>query len=112
MEDTTLPVSGCSLYMAELEGLGVHLHCNHAVNQILYFEARRNFMKSSPAVWRSTAPTRWDRAMLEPKADELENMQKEIMEERQLLCRANFSVMIWDDSPELLDRPRRSCGNT
>ena len=38
VEDTTLPVSGCSLYMAELEGLGVHLHCNHAVNQILYFE--------------------------------------------------------------------------
>ena len=38
VEDTTLPVSGCSLYMAELEGLGVHLRCNHAVNQILYFE--------------------------------------------------------------------------
>lgn len=34
-------------------------------------------------------------------------MQKEIMEERQLLCRANFSVMIWDDSPELLDRAEK-----
>ena len=29
------------------------------------------------------------------------------MEERQLLCRANFSVMIWDDSPELLDRAEK-----
>ena len=108
VEDTTLPVSGCSLYMAELEGLGVHLHCNHAVNQILYFEGSEKLYEEFSrrvAVYRTNKG--WDRAMLEPKADELENMQKEIMEERQLLCRANFSVMIWDDSPELLDRAEK-----
>ena len=94
--------------MAELEGLGVHLHCNHAVNQILYFEGSDKLYEEFSrrvAVYRTNKG--WDRAMLEPKADELENMQKEIMEERHLLCRANFSVMIWDDSPELLDRAEK-----
>ena len=88
VEDTTLPVSGCSLYMAELEGLGVHLHCNHAVNQILYFEGSDKLYEEFSrrvAVYRTNKG--WDRAMLEPKADELENMQKEIMEGRQLICR-------------------------
>lgn len=75
---------------------------------ILYFEGSDKLYEEFSrrvAVYRTNKG--WDRAMLEPKADELENMQKEIMEERQLLCRANFSVMIWDDSPELLDRAEK-----
>ena len=107
VEDTTLPVSGCSLYMAELEGLGVHLHCNHAVNQILYFEARINFMKSSPAVWRSTAPTRdgtgpcWSRRRTSSRTCRRRSWRRGTS----LPCQ--FSVMIWDDSPELLDRAEK-----
>ena len=75
-------------------------------NQILYFEGSEKLYEEFSRRVAVTAPTKgWDRAILEPKADELENMQKEIMEERQLLP-CQFSVMIWDDR-ELLDRAEK-----
>lgn len=108
VEDSTLPVSGCSLYMAELEGLGVHLHCNHVVNQTLFFEGSAKLYEEFSrrvSVYRTNKG--WDQAMLEPKAEELEKMQKEIADEKQILCRANFSVMIWDEDPERLERSEK-----
>lgn len=108
VEDSTLPLSGCSLFMSELEGLGVHLYCNHVVNQVIFFEGSdKLYQELSHRVGSYRTNKDWDPGVLGPKAEDLETMQKEISSEKQILCRTNFSVMIWDDDAEKLERSEK-----
>lgn len=104
--DDTLPISNSNLYMAELEGLGVHLQCNHVYNQIIWFEGNEKLKTELDGRIRLYGQHRGYGADIELKHNDLVEMQKQIVspEEKVLLCRSHFSLMIWDEDEEFFNQ--------
>lgn len=97
---STLQASNSTLYMTELEKLGLHLNYNHVINQTIYIEGDRILreeLSSREAQYRTNKG--WD-TLLEKKSEELTAMLNEVVEEKQILCRTNFSLMVFSENSE------------
>ncbi|MBW9280234.1 TraG family conjugative transposon ATPase [Bacteroides fragilis] len=102
VEDTTLPMAASKLYMSNFERLGVHLNCNHVYNQVIWFEGSeklRNDLNNKVLIYGQNQ--RWG-TKIEQHHKKLVEMEKEIVENGSVLCRAHFNVMIWDEKEENL----------
>lgn len=105
--DSSLPKS--NLFMPALEEIGIHLHCNHVYNQILFFEGDR-ILKEKLAKNVSTHKKSqgWDKVNLEQRAKDLEKLQNQVVNEKQTLCYAHFSLLFWDNDIAKVNRSEKS----
>lgn len=102
IQDDTLPKSLSSLFMNVFEEMGVHLFANHVYNQIIYFEGDRKLRDDLDRNRRLYGANKKFDQELERKSDEMEKLEKEIMEDKDVMCMGHFNVMLWDENEETL----------
>lgn len=105
--DSSLPQG--NLYMPTLEAIGIHLHCNHVYNQVLYFEGDKKLKEQlSKNVSIHKRNQGFDKASLAKRAKDLEELAKSVYEENQTLCYSHFSLFFWDDDIAHLNRAEKN----
>lgn len=104
--DDTLPISNARLSMAYLEKLGVHLHCNHVFNQIIFFEGNHRLREELDGRVTAFAQAFGMGSHLNHTYKKLKAFQEEVQEEQAILCRAHFSVLTWDNDTEEVRRSK------
>lgn len=101
-------LSKSNLFMTEFESLGIHLHCNHIYNQVLYFEGDRKLKeKLAKNVSVHKRNSGFDKANLEKQAKDLDTLQQNVLNENQTLCYAHFSLLFWDDDVSKVNRAEK-----
>lgn len=107
-KDTSLPMANADLYHPLLEELGMYLPHNHIINQIIYFEGND---KLRAAVARNIDIYGSNSSMnkgIKVQFEKLDKLQQEILEENETLVRTHFSVCIFDEKGEELDRAEKA----
>jgi len=100
--DNTLPMSNATLQMAPMEGLGVHLLCNHVYNQIIYFEGNAHLKNELELRVKLFGQHRNFAPRIEHDYKRLAEFQEEVLNEDGFMCRAHFNIMLWDDEEKNL----------
>jgi hypothetical protein len=106
IEDDTLPKANATLFMACLEKLGLHLRANHIINQIIYFEGNNKLKAELEARADQFHKHRHFKKELEITAARLQEMQVEVIESQAHLCRAHFSIILWDTEEKQLTKAK------
>lgn len=104
--DDTLPGSNATLSMSYLEKLGLHIKANHIYNQIIYFEGHNILKEALHARVQSFARAVGFSGGVEVAYKRLKEFETEVTEEQAVLCRAHFSVMVWDNDPQELSKAK------
>lgn len=96
--DGSLPAANVDLYHPLLEELGVYLPFNHIVNQIIYFEGN-DILKEKIArnidVYGSNSSMS---KSIKVQYEKLDELQRQILEENEILVRSHFSVCVFSDN--------------
>jgi len=102
VKDESLPMANVSLYAGMLDMLGVHLKHTHIINQIWHFDSafkgeldfkvkqfgqHKNFDKS-----------------IAYEAEQLSQLQDELLQESNIICRTHFNVIILENDPKELNK--------
>lgn len=106
VEDDTIPKANAALFMAPLEKLGLHLHANHIINQVIYFEGHPKLKGELQARVDEFHQHRRFAKEIEITAERLKVTQQEVLESQAYLCRAHFSVSVWDHEPAELEKAK------
>lgn len=106
IEDNTLPKANASLHMAPLEELGLHLQANHIYNQVIYFEGHTKLKNELQLrVDEFTQHRRFSKD-IEISGERLKQIQHDVIENQSHLCRAHFSVQVWDTDHSQLEKAK------
>lgn len=103
VDDYTLPGNGNRLYMPMFEPLGIHLHCNHIYNQIIWLEGDQKLRQDLDRRRILFGANRKFDPEVERRACELEQLEERIMKDRSLLCECHFNLMLFDADERRLD---------
>ena len=104
VRDESLPPAASQLYHPLMEQLGMYLPYNHIVNQVIYFEGNerlRSRIARNIDIYGSNSSMNKG---IERVFKELDKLQKEILEENQMLVRSFFSVCVFDGSDTELEK--------
>lgn len=104
--DDTLPISNSNLHMALLEKIGVHLPYNHCYNQIIYCEGHSKLKQDLKRRVIHFGQHRKVDKEVEQTYHRLDEMQTEVINTQVMLCRAHFSLMVWDQEPAELEKAK------
>lgn len=112
VKDDTLPTGNTNLFMSPMEKLGIHIRANHVYNQILYFEGDEKLksdLKNRVTLFGQHRNFATSIKYLHAK---LEAYEQEVIEEQAMLCRAHFSVMVWDTDQQKLNEAKKQIRET
>lgn len=103
-KDFTVSREKSELYISPAEMFGgIHLHHNHIYNQILYFFSDRRLKEELRKNLDEHIVNRgWDKVNIPPRIKLLESLTQEITENREVLCFAHYSILLWDTDPSRL----------
>ncbi|MDR2909977.1 MAG: conjugal transfer protein TraG [Bacteroidales bacterium] len=101
--DDTLPSSNVNLNMACFEPLGVHLQCDHIINQVWKFEGSKIRDDLATRVMVYAKHQKFD-DNIEVDYNNLKNFQREINEEKNVLVRSHFNVFLIDSDSQTLEK--------
>lgn len=98
--DYSINEDNSKLYISPAEMFaGIHLFCNHIYNQIIYFYSDSELKsKMRKNLDNHIANRGWDRVQIPPKIDYLQKLVDEINTNREILCYAHYSLLVWSDS--------------
>lgn len=102
--DNTVSRDKSELYMSPAESFGgIHLNCNHVYNQVIYFYSDRLLKnKLQKNLNDHVVNKSWDKVNMPGKIKMLTDLATEISENKEILCYAHYSVLLWDeDLPRL-----------
>ena len=102
-EDDSIEESNSRLYGAMLENLGVHLKCTHVINQIWKFEGNKLLYDLQKRVTTYGQHKEFS-ADIAHKHKFLTEYLEETTNEKNVLCRSHYSLMILEDNETLLER--------
>lgn len=104
-KDNTVSLDRSELYMSPAEVFGgIHLQHNHVYNQILYFYSDKLLKERLRNNLDDHIRNRgFDRVNLPGKIEALKGLADEINRNKDILCYAHFSVMLWDEDTDRLD---------
>lgn len=107
-KDQTISKDKSELYMSFAEAIaGIHLPYNHTYNQIFYFYSDKKLKGHLQKNINDCISNRgWD-AALNKKAEDLKLLYEDISKENATLCYAHFSVLLWDENLERLDKAEK-----
>lgn len=93
------------LYMSLAESFGgIHLNYNHIYNQLFFFYSDKLLKDKMRKNLDDHIRNRgWDKVNFPAKIKALESLSNEIMANKEILCYAHFSVMLWEDDDNKLD---------
>ncbi|WP_262249723.1 VirB4 family type IV secretion system protein [Parapedobacter soli] len=95
--DNTIDSPNVTLNMARLEQLGIHLHANHVINQIISFPGNDLMKQELDQRILLHGQYRAFGSEIKYKYHKLEEFKNDILENDALLCRVHFNVMVWDE---------------
>ena len=101
--DDTLPSVNVNLNMACFEPLGVHLPCDHIINQVWKFEGSKLKEDLSTRVMVYAKHQKFDEN-IEADYNTLKTFQKEIHDEKNILVRSHFNVFLIDSDSETVEK--------
>ena len=104
-KDYTVSREKSELYMSPAEAFaGIHLNCNHTYNQIFYFYGDKKLKEELKANYEDHDKNQsWDKTTLIPKTEALGSLLKEINKNKEVLCYAHYSILLWDEDAVRLD---------
>lgn len=105
--DNTLPEANSTLYMSKLERLGIHLSCNHVFNQIIWLAGNDKLKTELDNKVTVFGQHQQFSIAISTKWEKLKEMQKEVVDDNIVLCRAHFNVMIWDSDKAEFDKAEK-----
>ncbi|RAI97018.1 hypothetical protein LX64_05163 [Chitinophaga skermanii] len=106
VEDNSLPQANASLHIAPFEVFGLNLRANHVFNQIIYFSGHQKMKDSLQNSIDEHKRNRYWAKEIEFKAKQLEELQQEIIFSDAFLCKAHFSLQVWDKELEVLEKAK------
>lgn len=107
IRDNSLPMSNASLYYPFMESLGLYLHYNHVVNQIIYFEGNerlREQVSRNIDIYGSNSSMN---KSIKVQYDKLSELQHHILDENEILVRTFFAISIFDEDEKELIRAEK-----
>lgn len=104
-KDYTVSRDKSELYMSPVEAFGgIHLNYNHVYNQILYFYSDRQLKKKLRKNLDNHISNKgWDSVTIPPKIESMQKLVKNINDNKEILCYAHYSVLLWDEDADRLD---------
>lgn len=104
-KDYTVSKDKSELYCSPAESFaGIHLFCNHVYNQIFYFFSDRRLKEQLKKNLDDHISNRgWDKVNIPSQIAKLQSLATDIKENRELLCYAHYSIMLWDKDIERLN---------
>lgn len=104
-KDHTVSRDKSELYMSPAEAFaGIHLNCNHTYNQVFYFYGDKKLKGEVKANYDDHDKNKsWDKPTLIPKTAKLESLLQEINMNKEVLCYAHYSILLWDQDRERLE---------
>lgn len=103
--DDTVSRDRSELYMSPAESFGgIHLNCNHVYNQVIYFYSDKLLKdKLQKNLDDHTMNKSWDKVNMPGKIKMLTDLATEISENKEILCYAHYSILLWDEDLSRLE---------
>lgn len=105
-DETLSSKSNASLSTSYLEKIGVHLLCDHVYNQIIYFEGDSKLKGELDMRVDSFARAFDMGGKINATYKKLVECRDAVHADQAILCRAHFSLMIFDEDPEGLKKAK------
>lgn len=93
--DKTLLAGNSDLYCSFLESVGVNLQYTHVVNQIWSFD--RNYQNDFNYKIKQYGQHRAFDKQIESQFNKLELLERELVEEGNIICKYAFNVFLWEE---------------
>lgn len=108
-KDYTISRDKSELYMTMAESFaGIHISHNHTYNQILYFYSDKKLKDNLQKNYESYDSNKnWDRMVLPKKAKELGILCNEIRDNKEVLCYAHYSLLLWDEDIRYIEKTEK-----
>lgn len=104
-KDLTVSREQSELYMSPGEAFGgIHFNHNHIYNQVLYFYSDKKLKSKMRKNLDDHITNRgWDRINIPPKVKKMEELINDINENKEILCYAHYSILLWDEDMDRLN---------
>lgn len=104
-KDYTVSRDKSELYMSPAEAFGgIHLNYNHVYNQILYFYSDKLLkIRLRKNLDNHISNRGWDKVNIPPKIKSLKGLVNEINDNKEILCYAHYSILLWDEDRSRLE---------
>lgn len=108
-KDYTISRDKSELYMTMAESFaGIHISHNHTFNQILYFYSDKKLKDNLQKNYESYESNKnWDRMVLPKKAKALGELCNEIKDNKEVLCYAHYSLLLWDEDVSYIEKTEK-----
>jgi hypothetical protein len=107
VDDNTINSPNAKLSMGRFDALGINLHANHVINQIIFFEGNEKLKDKLRERIKKHGQFRRFTPQIQHRYDKLVEFENEIIENNELLVRVHFNIMLWDEDFDVLQEAEK-----